>query len=117
MQIRLRHNPSFAVSRLLLEAGESVQVESGAMMAHSPGVQISSKATGGAYDLGMQFTTRRAVEGRSIQSMKSGEGLVFDFVGPGRVLLQSRNPQAFAEWAARLMPSTNEQGGLGGLFN
>ena len=49
--------------------------------------------------------------------MKSGEGLVFDFFGPGRVLLKSRNPQAFAEWAAKLMPSTNEQCGLGGLVN
>lgn len=36
-----------------------------------------------AYDLGMQFTTRRAVEGRSIQSMKSGEGLVSTSSGPG----------------------------------
>jgi len=51
-----------------------------------------------AYDLGIQFQLRRAVEGRSIQSAKSGEGWVFDFVGPGRVLLQSRNPEAFLEW-------------------
>ena len=58
MQIRLRHNPSFAVSRLLLEAGESVKVESGAMMAHSPGVQISNKAAGGAYDLGVHDAPR-----------------------------------------------------------
>ena len=54
MQIRLRHNPSFAVSRLLLEAGESVQVESGAMMAHSPGVQISSKAASGGIMKGLK---------------------------------------------------------------
>lgn len=60
-----------------------------------------------AYDLSIQFQIRRAVTGHSIQSVKSGEGLVFDFVGPGRVLLQSRNPEAFLEWvvhtvAARL---------------
>ncbi|MFE3188105.1 TIGR00266 family protein [Nocardia sp. NPDC059240] len=52
-----------------------------------------------AYDLAMNFTIRRAVSGRSLQSLKSGEGLVFDFVGPGRVLLQTRNPGAFAAWA------------------
>ncbi|GAB2536873.1 TIGR00266 family protein [Nocardia heshunensis] len=52
-----------------------------------------------AYDLAMNFTIRRAVSGRSLQSLKSGEGLVFDFIGPGRVLLQTRNPGAFAAWA------------------
>ncbi|WP_067562818.1 TIGR00266 family protein [Nocardia acidivorans] len=52
-----------------------------------------------AYDLAMNFTIRRAVSGRSLQSLKSGEGFVFDFVGPGRVLLQTRNPGAFAAWA------------------
>ncbi|MVU83732.1 TIGR00266 family protein [Nocardia sp. ET3-3] len=51
-----------------------------------------------AYDLAMNFTIRRAVSGRSLQSLKSGEGLVFDFTGPGRVLLQTRNPGAFAAW-------------------
>lgn len=237
MQINLRHNPSFAVARMFLAPGEPVQVESGAMMAHSPGVQISSRAAGGimqglkrsvlagesfftttytapqnggwvdvagvlpgdilpieihpdrpsfvargnwmansygtevtskfaglgnlfggeggfglqasgeglvlvsvygaidvmdlqpgeqvvidtghvvAYDLSMQFRTRRAVEGKTIQSMKSGEGLVFDFAGPGRVYLQSRNPSAFAAWAASAIPSSNQSGGLGGVFN
>lgn len=53
-----------------------------------------------AYDLSVQFTIRRAVSGRSLQSLKSGEGLVFDFTGPGRVLLQTRNPRAFASWTA-----------------
>jgi uncharacterized protein (TIGR00266 family) len=53
-----------------------------------------------AYDLAIRFTIRRAVSGRSLQSLKSGEGLVFDFVGPGRVLLQTRNPSAFASWTA-----------------
>ncbi|BAW06915.1 TIGR00266 family protein [Nocardia seriolae] len=51
-----------------------------------------------AYDLAMNFTIRRAVSGRSLQALKSGEGLVFDFTGPGRVLLQTRNPGAFASW-------------------
>ncbi len=51
-----------------------------------------------AYDLAMNFTIRRAVSGRSLQSLKSGEGFVFDFIGPGRVLLQTRNPGAFSAW-------------------
>lgn len=67
-----------------------------------------------AYDLGINFRTRRAVEGRSIQSMKSGEGLVFDFVGPGRVYLQTRNPASFAQWAGSVSPGNNPRSGLFG---
>jgi uncharacterized protein (TIGR00266 family) len=69
-----------------------------------------------AYDLNIQFRMRRAVEGKTIQSMKSGEGFVFDFAGPGRVILQSRNPSAFAAWAASVAPGNNPKGGLGGIF-
>ena len=58
---------------------------------------------------------RRAVEGKSIQSMKSGEGWVFDFAGPGRVLLQSRNPEAFAEWVGETVPGRSPREGLGGV--
>lgn len=216
MQVQLRHNPSFAVARCLLAPNEPLKAQSGAMMAHSAGVQISAKAEGGvmaglkrsvlagesfftttltapqnggwvdlvgtlpgdvivlpiqperpfyitrtgwlgnshavtigtqwggmksmfggeggfglqasgqgevvlsvygaidvldlpagetvvidtghvvAYDLNMQFIARRAVQGRSIQSLKSGEGLVFEFTGPGRILLQTRNPGGLA---------------------
>ena len=35
-----------------------------------------------AFEEGVQMTLRRAVEGRSIQSLKSGEGFVFEFEGP-----------------------------------
>jgi uncharacterized protein (TIGR00266 family) len=73
-----------------------------------------------AYDLGVRFQMRRAAQGRSIQSLKSGEGWVFDFYGPGRVLLQSRNPDAFAQWVSDTVPSEQPRegiGGLGGLFN
>src|ERR1700710_2378040 len=47
MRVDLRHNPSFTVARCQLAAGESVRVESGAMIAHSAGVQLESKAHGG----------------------------------------------------------------------
>ncbi|WP_328396792.1 TIGR00266 family protein [Nocardia sp. NBC_00416] len=220
MKVELRHSPSSTVARCVLAGGEPVRVESGAMVAHSAGVNLEAKAEGGilaglkrsmlsgesffvstftappqggwvdvapslpgdmlalpivpdrpyfisrggwiansagaqveskwggfanlfggeggfglrahgsgevvvgvfgaidvidlapgepvtidtghvvAYDLSMQFTIRRAVSGRSLQSLKSGEGLVFDFTGPGRVLLQTRNPSAFASWTA-----------------
>lgn len=49
-----------------------------------------------AYDLRMQFNARRAVRCRTIQSLKSGEDLVFEFVGLGQILLRTRNPAGLA---------------------
>ena len=47
MQITTRHSPSFAVARVALSGGESVSVESGAMMGTSAGVELESKIEGG----------------------------------------------------------------------
>ena len=47
-----------------------------------------------AYDEGVTMSLRKA-SGGLVQSFKSGEGIVFDFTGPGRVWLQSRNPNEF----------------------
>ncbi len=44
------------------------------------------------------YTLRRAVEGRSIQSIKSGEGFVFEFTGPGDILTQTRNQTQLVAW-------------------
>ncbi|MDT4937666.1 MAG: hypothetical protein QOG80_1337 [Pseudonocardiales bacterium] len=235
MQVELRHSPSFTVARCVLSPGEPVQVEGGAMIAHSAGVLLEAKAQGGvmaglkrsvlgggsffvttytappqggwvdvagvlpgdtvsidvtpdtpfflrrgswianshgvqvdtqwggmanlfggeggfgfrasgqgealvsiygaidivdleagevitidtghvvAYDLATKFQMRRAVQGRSIQSLKSGEGWVFDFTGPGRVLLQTRNPEAFAQWVGEVSPGRTPREGLGGV--
>jgi uncharacterized protein (TIGR00266 family) len=89
-----------AVDVIDLEQGESVTIDTGHVV---------------AYALNVKFQMRRAVRGRSIQSMKSGEGWVFDFHGPGRVLLQSRNPEAFAQWVAETAPGEQPREGLGGI--
>src|SRR2546423_10866438 len=47
MQVELRHNPAFTVARCILAGGEPLRVEGGAMIAHSAGVQLESKAQGG----------------------------------------------------------------------
>jgi len=39
-------------------------------------------------------------------SLKSGEGLVFEFTGPGDVLGQSRNPQALLDYLTARLPFT-----------
>lgn len=43
-----------------------------------------------------------------VQSMRSVEGLVFDFAGPGRGLTQTRNPRLLA---GRLRSHGSEAGG------
>lgn len=227
MELNLRHNPSFAVARLFLAPNEPVRIQSGAMMAHSAGMQVDAKMEGGfmaglkrsvlsgesffittmtapqhggwvdvaavlpgdimplhiepnrpffitrgcwmasshgvqtdskwggaqnlfggeggfglqaygqgtvvlsiygaidvidlqpgeqvvidsghvvAYDLGMRFQLRQAAGGQLWKTMKSGEGFVFDFYGPGRVFLQSRNPSAFEAYIRGLVPSSS----------
>jgi uncharacterized protein (AIM24 family) len=47
MQVQIRHQPSFAVARLLLAPGEPAQVEAGAMLATSYGMHIQSSSQGG----------------------------------------------------------------------
>ncbi|WP_233224901.1 TIGR00266 family protein [Nocardia sp. MDA0666] len=79
-----------AIDVIDLQPGESVTIDCGHVV---------------AYDLALKFGIRRAVSGRSLQSITSGEGLVFDFTGPGRVLLQTRNPGAFAAWAGAVTSS------------
>lgn len=74
-----------AIDRLQLEAGQSVVIDSG----HFVAAQTS-----------VQYQIRRAAAGGLIQSAKSGEGLVFEFAGPGEVLTQSRNPAGLISYLA-----------------
>ena len=47
MEIQIRHSPSYAVARLFLAPNEPARIQSGAMVAHSAGVEITAKAEGG----------------------------------------------------------------------
>lgn len=80
-----------AIDVLDLHPGENVVIDTGHVV---------------AYDLGMTFAMHRAVQGKWIQSMKSGEGMVFEFTGPGRVLLQTRNPRGLEGWIRSIVPSS-----------
>jgi len=77
------------VDVMALRPGDAITVDSGHVV---------------GYDHTVQSRLRRAVEGRSIQSMKSGEGFVFDFAGPGRVMIQARNPRALIAWLTAELP-------------
>ncbi|MDQ7805962.1 TIGR00266 family protein [Amycolatopsis sp. A133] len=78
-----------AVETITLQQGEMVTVDTGHVVAYADTVQ---------------YQIRKVAQG-IIQSMKSGEGLVFDFVGPGQIMTQTRNPSALIGWIISHVPS------------
>jgi uncharacterized protein (TIGR00266 family) len=58
-----------------------------------------------AYDDTISLQVRKASSGL-MSSMKSGEGLVLDFQGPGRVVTQSRNPNGLITWLQSVLPGS-----------
>jgi uncharacterized protein (TIGR00266 family) len=92
-----------AIDRIELGTGETVTIDTGHVVAFDPAV--GSRV--------------RKIAGGVVQTLKSGEGLVFDFTGPGWVMTQTRNPSALQAWIKSIMPG--ETGGasgvLGGLLN
>lgn len=71
-----------------LAAGESVVIDSGHVVAFDPSVQ---------------FTTRKVTKGM-MATLKSGEGLVMEFTGPGRIMTQTRDPNALITWLTTALP-------------
>jgi uncharacterized protein (TIGR00266 family) len=57
-----------------------------------------------AWPATLQYTLEKASKGW-ISSFTSGEGIVCRFTGPGRVLIQSRNPRGFAAWIRGMLPA------------
>ena len=55
----------------------------------------------------MEYTIEKASSSGIISSFMSGEGLVCRFRGPGVVLIQTRNPQAFESWIKSMFPTKN----------
>lgn len=73
-----------------LEQGQGFTVDSGHLV---------------AYDASIQVQVRKATSGVA-QMLKSGEGLVLDFQGPGRVVTQSRNPNGLISWIQSVIPGS-----------
>lgn len=88
-----------------LAPGQTITLDTGHMVAYQESVAMSL----------------RKVTGGLVQTFKSGEGLVFDFTGPGRVLVQTRNPHEFFSFLSATLGTGNSGGGstgglAGGLF-
>jgi uncharacterized protein (TIGR00266 family) len=77
-----------AIETVELGAGEHVVIDSGHLVAFDPSTE---------------YSTRKVTKGIA-QTLKSGEGFVMEFTGPGRILTQSRNPSALIGWLTTELP-------------
>jgi uncharacterized protein (AIM24 family) len=59
-----------------------------------------------AFDDVVEYSVRKAGSWKS--TILGGEGLVADFVGPGRVWLQTRSTSDLVRWLVDHMPKTQE---------
>lgn len=89
-----------AIHRKMLQSGEQYVIDTGHLV---------------AWEAHMPYNVRKAAKSGFFRSMMSGEGLVAEFAGPGEVLIQTRNLQAFASLLQRFFPSQSG-GGSGFSF-
>jgi uncharacterized protein (TIGR00266 family) len=87
-----------AIHRKRLAAGERYVVDTGHLV---------------AWEGTTQYTLRKATAG-FFRSLTSGEGIVAEFLGPGEILIQTRNLAAFASMLKPFLPT---QGGGSSGFN
>jgi uncharacterized protein (TIGR00266 family) len=80
-----------SIHRKLLRPGEQYVVDTGHLV---------------AWEGQMQYNLRKAAKSGFFRSMMSGEGLVAEFVGPGEILIQTRNLAAFASLLRPYFPSS-----------
>ena len=82
-----------AIHEMNLEPGESRTVDTGHLVAFSDGMGFKVRQVGG----------RKS-------TLFSGEGLVVDLTGPGRVLMQTRSQDAFLAWLIPKLPKPDQGG-------
>ncbi len=79
-----------AIHAVDLEPGQTYTVDTGHMVAWTEGVQYHVRKIGGWKS-----------------TLFSGEGLVCDLTGPGRIYLQTRSQDAFLSWLIPQLPTSN----------
>jgi uncharacterized protein (TIGR00266 family) len=82
-----------AIDEMMLAAGETHTVDTGHLVAFSEGIGFKVRKVGGLKS-----------------TLFSGEGLVVDLTGPGRVLLQSRSTDQFLAWLIPQLPRDDDSG-------
>jgi uncharacterized protein (TIGR00266 family) len=89
-----------AIHRKTLRPGEQYVVDTGHLV---------------AWEGHMQYNLRKAAKSGFFRSFLSGEGMVAEFMGPGEILIQTRNLAAFAGLLKPFFPSQSGGGGGGGF--
>jgi uncharacterized protein (TIGR00266 family) len=79
-----------AIHEMKLDVGERYTVDTGHLVAFSENMGFKVRAVGGLKS-----------------TLFSGEGLVVDLTGPGKVLLQTRSTDAFLSWLIPKLPKDN----------
>lgn len=92
MEHEVLYRPSYSLLRIRLERGESVSAEAGAMVSMSSGIEMQTAAKGGLKS-----------------TLFSGEGLVCELTGPGKIMIQSRSADAFLSWLIPQIPKDNRR--------
>lgn len=85
-----------AIHKKELKPGEKYTIDSGHLVAYEEGVHMETGMAAGMNGGGFLK--------RAMNSAATGEGLVMKFTGPGTVYMQTRNPEAFGGWLAKLLP-------------
>ena len=76
-----------AIHEIDLASGQQYLVDTGHMVAWAEGINYKVKRVGGLKS-----------------TLFSGEGLVCELTGPGKIYLQSRNADAFLSWLIPQLP-------------
>lgn len=79
-----------AIHEMNLAAGEMVSVDTGHLVAFTQDIDFQLRKAGGMKSL-----------------LFSGEGLVVDLTGPGRVLMQTRSTDQFPSWLVPKLPRSS----------
>lgn len=88
-----------AIHEMELAAGQRYVIDTGHLVAFSANIGFQVRRVGGIKS-----------------TLFSGEGLVVDLTGPGRVLLQTRSTDAFLSWLIPKLPTSSDGGGKGVTF-
>ena len=80
-----------AIHEVTLGPGQKYRVDTGHMVAFAETVRYSVTKVGGLKS-----------------TLFSGEGLVCELTGPGKILIQSRSPDAFLAWLIPQLPKSNK---------
>jgi uncharacterized protein (TIGR00266 family) len=88
-----------AIHEMNLAAGQRYTVDTGHLVAFSEGIGFNVRRVGGIKS-----------------TLFSGEGLVVDLTGPGRVLMQTRSVDAFLSWLIPRLPKPSSSSGGGISF-